>query len=88
MTAFKIADNSLDFDSKDNSESPSVKKKKEEPATWLNIYIDKKKTALTEEFKKSYDAIHKQGYKVSDIRRKYKVSKVTAAALELETMPI
>lgn len=83
MTAFSIMDNTLDFDTpKEHKDEP--KEAKKEPEKWLNIYTDKTNKELTKEFTACHTAIHGGEYKVSDIRKKYKVSKEVEAALNNE----
>jgi ERF superfamily len=49
--------------------------------TWLNKYQDKAKTTLTLEFTKVAEALKSGKYTMTDIRKKYKVSKITEEEL-------
>jgi hypothetical protein len=49
--------------------------------TWLNKYHDKAKTTLTLEFTKVAEALKSEKYTMTDIRKKYKVSKITEEEL-------
>ena len=85
-TAYKIAENHLDFDSDEQS-----KKKKKEPEknsekkpekSWLNIYTSKQQTELTKVFEKAHKFLHEQNGNIDDIKKKYKLSKETENALK------
>lgn len=88
MNIFDIVDNNLDFDT--NKPAKSKKEGQSNPENWLNAYTNKDKTQFTDEFKKCYKAIHQgvdgETYDLKSIRKKYKVSKETAALLEKENV--
>ena len=74
QTAYKIAENSTDSDAHDNRKSS---KKANEPENWLNAYKSKGSKEYSEDFIKVMKAVKAGTHTVSDVRKKYKVSKET-----------
>jgi len=74
MTAFDIVDNNLDFDAKDNRKKQS----KNDDKQWLNPGTDKWKAAV------SY--LKEDGNTISDIQKKYKISKINIEKLKNEVL--
>jgi len=73
QTAYKIAENSTDSDAHDNSKSS----KANEPEKWLNAYKSKNSKDFSDNFIAVMKAVKAGTHTVSDVRKKYKVSKET-----------
>ena len=94
MTVFDIQDNNSDPDTTQNTKSreenkkeatEQLKRKSEEiDKPWLNKWSNKEKTEVKETYTKIVLAANDKGFKISDLRKHYKISKEVEKELETD----